>query len=486
MKKNIKLLMILFAIFFATMICCHKVEAASATITENRTVTVGTPVTVSATVNAGAWSLNLSGVGQSRSLVGQTSSVGNETASTSITFTPTQAGEYTFSLTGDMTDFSADAAETVSRNCVIVAKNNETPSTGGGATTGSSDGNNTSNNDNADTGNTTTQKSSNANLSNLGIRPNDFTGFKPGTTTYQVEVPENVTEIEVYATAQNAKASISGTGKKSLNVGANAFNVVVTAEDGTKKTYTINVTRQGEVEEENPEDTTSEEEEIEQAKGLAELKIDNLSLSPSFETGVYEYQVKYIGQDTELNITTKATQEDYVVEVTGNEDLKEGENIITILVSDKDGNNVATYQVTVNKSLVDEEAIAREEAKKQEEFRKTVIIGSIIAVVVIAIIVFLIIRHKRNQRFAEEYSGVPFSGLNEDEDWQNSNQGWENEEQQEIQEEEIEQDKSTLDNLSQEELKNRYLDNYNKDSLKEDFYEEEKPRRARHKGKRFK
>ena len=70
-----------------------------------------------------------------------------------------------------------------------------------------------------------------------------------------------------------------------------------------------------------------------------------------------------------------------VVDVTGNEELKEGENIITILVSDKDGNNVATYQVTVNKSLVDEEAIAREEAKKQEEFRKKVIIGAVAAVI---------------------------------------------------------------------------------------------------------
>ena len=484
MKKDIKILISLLVVLFLTIIF-YKVDAASATITGNTTVTVGTSVTVSATVNAGAWNLKLSGVGQSKSLVGQTSSTGNETASTSITFTPTQAGEYSFSLTGDMTDFSADNAEPVSKTCVIIAQNNEVPPAGGEINTNPSTGNNLPNNDNTDTGNTTTQKSSNANLSNLGIRPNDFTGFKPGTTTYQVEVPENVTEVEVYATAQHAKASISGTGKKSLNVGANAFNVVVTAEDGTKKTYTINVTRQGEVEEENPEGTTSEEEETEQAKGLAELKIDNLSVSPAFETGVYEYQVKYIGQDTELNITTKATQEDYVVEVTGNENLKEGENIITILVSDKDGNNVATYQVTVNKSLVDEEAIAREEAKKQEEFRKKVIIGSVIGIILIIIIIILVIRHRRNKRFAEEYSEVPFSGLNEDEDWQDEDQGWENDEQEEI-EEEMNQDELILDNLSQEELKNKYLDNYNNDFLEDDYFEDEKTRRTKHKGKRFK
>ena len=35
------------------------------------------------------------------------------------------------------------------------------------------------------------EKSSNANLANLGIRPHDFTGFKYGTTSYEVEVPED-------------------------------------------------------------------------------------------------------------------------------------------------------------------------------------------------------------------------------------------------------------------------------------------------------
>ena len=55
----------------------------------------------------------------------------------------------------------------------------------------------------SDSSNNTTseEESSNANLSNLGIRPNDFSGFKPGTTTYNVTVPEDVESVEVYATA---------------------------------------------------------------------------------------------------------------------------------------------------------------------------------------------------------------------------------------------------------------------------------------------
>ena len=142
---------------------------------------------------------------------------------------------------------------------------------------------------------------------------------------------------------------------KTLEYGENALSVVVTAEDGTTKTYTINVTSEG-------EEATEGETEV--ANGLSSITIGDLELSPSFQTDVYEYTVKYIGEDTSLDIEAVATDPSYAVEIVGNEELKEGENTITILVSDSEGNNVATYQLTVNKSLVDEEALAREEARK--------------------------------------------------------------------------------------------------------------------------
>ena len=278
------------------------------------------------------------------------------------------------------------------------------------------------------TTNPTPQKSSNANLSNLGIRPNDFSGFRQGTTTYNVTVPNDVESVEVYATKADSKATVAGTGTKTLQEGANTLTVTVTAEDGTKKTYTINVTREAVTENED-ENTTDEntvpEEPIQENQeaigdGLSELTINNVKLTPSFETGVYEYTAKYIGESTELEIEATPTDETYIVDITGNEDLQEGENTITILVSDAEGNNVATYQITVNKSLVDEEAIAREQEEKENQ-QRMIIIGVVIAVVVIVIIIFIIIRHRRNKQWAEEYSGVPFAGLNsEDEDIDNS------------------------------------------------------------------
>lgn len=250
----------------------------------------------------------------------------------------------------------------------------------------------------------TKSKSDNADLSNLGIRPNDFSGFTPNKLTYDVTVPLDVESIEIYATASDSKASISGTGKKNLEEGLNEFEIVVTAEDGTVKTYTINVIR-----EESTEETATEES---IGEGLSSLKIADLELTPGFETNVYEYKVKYIGDATSLDIQTETTNPEFVVEVVGNQELVEGENIITILVSDADGNNIATYQITVEKSLVDYEALAREKEEKQ---RNMIIAGVVVAVVVIGIIVFVVIRRKRNKNIAKEFS-IPYSNLNNDND----------------------------------------------------------------------
>lgn len=65
--------------------------------------------------------------------------------------------------------------------------------------------------------------------------------FSKNTTSYKVDLPADVTSITVKATANDSKASVSGTGKIKLSAGNNEVNVVVTSEYGTKKTYTINV-----------------------------------------------------------------------------------------------------------------------------------------------------------------------------------------------------------------------------------------------------
>ena len=180
-----------------------------------------------------------------------------------------------------------------------------------------------------------------------------------------------------------------------------------------------------------------------------------------------------------------ATNPEYTVEITGNDGLKEGENIITILVTDADGENVATYQVTVNKSLVDEEAIAREqeEARQKEEQRKMIIIGVAVGVVALIIIIALIVRHKRNKAWAEEYT-VPFSGLDEDDEFLNDKKYQREQESNEEQE----QSDNTV-NVDDEEVwtkekaRKQFLDDYDNSNM---YHDQERASKRKHKGKRFK
>lgn len=344
--------------------------------------------------------------------------------------------------------------------------NNNTTNSSNSTKTNTSSSNKTTNSSSTNSSN---KKSSNANLSNLGIRPNDFSGFKEGTTSYAVTVPSDTDTIEIYATAQNSNAKISGTGSKKLETGKNTFSVVVTAEDGTKKTYTINITKS----EGKGENTESIQEQY-SGDGLASLEIENLELSPKFDTTVHEYNVKYIGENTKLDIKATTTDPYYTTEITGNEDLKEGENIINVLVSDPDGKNIATYQITVNKSIVDEEALAKEEKQKEKQEKRKIILGAVgISIVIVTIIIFMIIRRKRNRQWENEYT-VPFSGINDNEDVDNFN-------------DDIEE--NTDIGLTKEQARESFLNNYNKnnyDSDELDNYEEELPKKKKHKGKRFK
>lgn len=339
------------------------------------------------------------------------------------------------------------------------------------ATTSTNTNNTTNTTTPASTPTTSTiQKSSNANLNNLGIKPYDFSGFKSGTTTYNVTVPNDTTSVEVYATAQSSSAKVSGIGTKSLEIGANKIDVVVTAEDGTTKTYTINITRQ-EVTEANTEIVQEQY----SGDGLASLKIGDLALSPNFDTTIYEYTVKYIGEGTKLDITATATDPYYTIDIIGNENLQEGENIINILVSDPDDENVAAYQITVNKSLVDEEAIARE---KEEQKRKIIIAGVVIAVVLAIIVVIIaIIRHRRNQEWDDDYE---YDEDYDDEQEKNNNQLKEYDDNMNYIGDEEEPE------LTKEQAREKFLNNYNNDMEEEEELIGETQKRKKHKGKRFK
>lgn len=86
--------------------------------------------------------------------------------------------------------------------------------------------------------------SGNNNLSSLSISPGTLSpGFSAGTTSYSASVSNSTTSVAVSATAADGKARVAVWGNTGLSVGNNTITVQVTAENGSKKTYTITVNR---------------------------------------------------------------------------------------------------------------------------------------------------------------------------------------------------------------------------------------------------
>ena len=87
----------------------------------------------------------------------------------------------------------------------------------------------------------------NANLSNITLSAGSLS-FNKDTLSYDVTVENAISSITVTATAESAKANVAVTpsGSVSLSVGVKTpITIRVTAEDGTFKTYVVNVTREG-------------------------------------------------------------------------------------------------------------------------------------------------------------------------------------------------------------------------------------------------
>ncbi len=87
--------------------------------------------------------------------------------------------------------------------------------------------------------------SSNANLTELYISSGTLSpAFSSNVTSYNIVLPNNVTVLTVSAETADKNASVTVEGSKNMQVGKNVRKVIVTAPDGTKKTYTLNITRQ--------------------------------------------------------------------------------------------------------------------------------------------------------------------------------------------------------------------------------------------------
>lgn len=85
-------------------------------------------------------------------------------------------------------------------------------------------------------------------LKTLKVNNTSVTNFDAADTSYTVNVPAGTKSVAITATTINANAKTNGTGTITLTENTTKTNIIVTAQNGTTRTYTITIIR--------PEETT--------------------------------------------------------------------------------------------------------------------------------------------------------------------------------------------------------------------------------------
>ncbi len=394
MDRKILKGMLVFVIFLTLITIGNYAFAAgsfsltksSATITEGKTTTFkidGSSATGKVTITSSDTSV----------ATVSSASVWLENSSETITITAKKAGKATITVTGTVADKSgAEADITRTLSVTVEAKKTDTNS-------------NTNTNTNTNTGTTTEkpkEKSNNAYLSTLGITPKeyDFSGFKKATLNYSVTVPYEVDSLKVLYKTADANAKVKVSGNSGFDVGSNnKITIKVTAEDGkTTKTYTIKVTKLAE-EEEKPGNIIEDDNEL----YLTKLNIDAVNLSPEFSKDIYSYTATLDDSNIkDLTIEAEANKENAKVEILGDKNLVEGENIVNILVT-LEGSTVQTvYQIVLTKqstySVSDVSNISGATDLISNIKNYAMIAIGIVLLIIIVVIVLIILLSKENKK----------------------------------------------------------------------------------------
>lgn len=236
MKKIISFILML-------IIVIPKVNAASGStaIWSNVTsATVGDTVIISVQSKNVAGSFKVTS-SDSSVLSGGTSGIWLEDNTETISFSAKSSGSVTITLEPTNANYHDDYSEyTISKSVTISVVNK--PSSSGGSSGGSSSGSSSKKSGGGTTADKKTYSSNNY-LENLSIEGYDLSpSFDKETLEYNVEVPNDVTKVNINASVEDDKAEVSGTGEIEVSEGSNKIEVKVTAENGNEKVYVINVT----------------------------------------------------------------------------------------------------------------------------------------------------------------------------------------------------------------------------------------------------
>ena len=178
-------------------------------------------------------------------------------------------------------------------------------------------------------------RSTNNFLSNLNISSQSI-NFNKNILNYDLIVENEIKVLFISAVAEDNKATITGIGNQNLKVYENKIEIVVTAENGAKKTYTVNVIRK---------DEYGNTKKVNQSTMLENLNLIGIEIL--FDPNRTNYTVIVDKGITNIEIEADALDKNSKVKII-NKDLEVGDNEIIIEVTDEDGDKTE-YKINVIK-----------------------------------------------------------------------------------------------------------------------------------------
>ena len=240
--KKVKYLII---ILMALLIPYINVFAASATFSvSSSNVHVGDSFTVKVNIySAASWNVHVKASGP---VSGCIIDVANATVNAldankefSASCKATGEGKITVILSGDATSAAADNADDISSSRIVTVSKKVSSNYSTNSTSTKSNSSSTTTNKKAKEEDN--NKSKNNALKEIKVDGYDLT--RVDNNNYALTVTNDVEKINLIATAEDSKATVTGTGVKNLNVGENLIQVIITSEAGTQNRINVKITR---------------------------------------------------------------------------------------------------------------------------------------------------------------------------------------------------------------------------------------------------
>jgi hypothetical protein len=168
-------------------------------------------------------------------------------------------------------------------------------------------------------------RSSNNYLGSLGLSVGEIT-FNKTTQAYTVVVDHVVTSITISGVAEDSKARVTGDGTKTLKVYSNTFEIVVTAENQTRRIYTLNIVRR---------DLQGNAGNLSINNKLKSLEIVGFPIK--FSTDIKEYEITVDNTIDFVEIKGEAEDPRAVLTINNIEELQFGVNEIRVVVTSESG-----------------------------------------------------------------------------------------------------------------------------------------------------